>query len=203
MERLDITPLLVRVRGLAVLRGVVGSSVARDFLGLLELLEAERADPDAVAIVFGRLWEELAREDEPLLPDAWQSYLVGRILDDENPFSLDAERGRSSSMVLDQARLDLRTLRVLFDLDAEKLLGMIEEAVPGLTGVWVPWTNSTPDVESERHAIARKLSAAEDWEACVQLLADYYARHGAGPFSRHRVFQWWGESSGPWSVPTR
>ena len=66
--------------------GVVGSSVARDFLGLLELLEAERTDPDAVAMVFGRSWEELAREDEPLLPDAWQSHLVGRILDDENPF---------------------------------------------------------------------------------------------------------------------
>ena len=190
MERLAITPLLTRVRGLAVLRGVVGSSVARDFLDLLEQLEAERTDPDAVAEVFGRLWEGLALEDEPLLPDAWQSHLVGRILDDENPFSLGAERGRSSPMVLDQARLDLRTLRALFDLNAETLLGMIEEAVPGLAGVWVPWTNPTPDVESPRHTIARKLSAAEDWEACVQLLAGHYSVHGAGPFGRHRVFQW-------------
>ena len=190
MERLAITPLLTRVRGLAVLRGVVGSSVARDFLDLLEQLEAERTDPDAVAEVFGRLWEGLALEDEPLLPDAWQSHLVGRILDDENPFSLGAERGRSSPMVLDQARLDLRTLRALFDLDAETLLGMIEEAVPGLAGVWVPWKNPTPDVESPRHTIARKLSAAEDWEACVQLLAGHYSVQGAGPFGRHRVFQW-------------
>jgi predicted AAA+ superfamily ATPase len=190
MERLEIAPLLTRVRGLAVLRGVVGSSSARDFLDLLELLEAERPDPDAVAVVFGRLWEGLALEDEPLHPDAWQSHLVGRILDDENPFSLGAERGKSSPMVLDQARLDLRTLRALFDLDAETLLGMIEEAVPGLAGVWVPWTNPVHDVESPRHAIARKLSAAEDWEACVQLLAGHYSVHGAGPFGRHRVFQW-------------
>src|SRR5215218_3855771 len=138
MERLDITSLLTRVRALAVLRGVVGSSVARDFLDLLEQLEAERTDTDAVAVVFGRLWEGLALDDEPLLPDAWQSHLVGRILDDENPFSLGAEREKSSPMVLDQARLDLRTLRALFDLDAETLLGMIEEAVPGLAGVWVP-----------------------------------------------------------------
>jgi uncharacterized protein len=190
MERLDITPLLTRVRGLAVLRGVVGSSLARDFLDLLELLESERTDPDAVAVVFGRLWEGLALEDEPLLPDAWQSHLVGRILDDENPFSLGAETGRSRTMVLDQARLDLRTLRALFDLDAETLLGMIEEAVPGLAGVWVPWTNPTADVDSPRHTIARKLSAAEDWEACVQLLAGHYSVQGAGPFGRHRVFQW-------------
>ena len=183
-------PLLVRVRGLAVLRGVVGSSVARDFLELLGLLEGGKPDPGAVAVVFGRLWEGLALEDELLLPDAWQSHLVGRILHDENPFSLGAERGRSSPMVLDQAGLDLRTLRALFDLDAQTLLGMIEDAVPGLTGVWVPWTNPTPEVESPRHTIARKLSAAEDWEACVQLLADYFARHGAGPFGRHRVFHW-------------
>jgi uncharacterized protein len=192
MERLDITPLLTRVRGLAVLRGVVGSSVARDLLDLLDLLEAERADPDAVAVAFGRLWEGLALQDEPLLPDAWQSHLVGRILDDENPFSLGAEGGRASPMVLDQARLDLRTLRALFDLDAQTLLGRIEEAVPGLAGIWVPWTNPTPDVESPRHTIARKLSAAEDWEACVQLLAGHYAVQGAGPFGRHRVFQWRG-----------
>src|SRR5215218_10053710 len=190
MGRLDIKPLLGRVRGLAVLRGVVGSSVARDFLDLLELLEAERTDAEAVALVFGRLWEGLALEDELLLPDAWQSHLVGRILDDENPFSLGAEREKSSPMVLDQARLDLRTLRALFDLDAETLLGMIEKAVPGLAGVWVPWTNPAPDVESPRYAIARKLSAAEDWEACVQLLAGHYSVHGAGPFGRHRVFQW-------------
>jgi uncharacterized protein len=190
MERLDITPLLTRVRGLAVLRGVVGSSLAREFLDLLELLESERTDPDAVAVVFGRLWEGLALEDEPLLPDAWQSHLVGRILDDENPFSLGAETGRSRTMVLDQARLDLRTLRALFDLDAETLLGMIEGAVPGLAGVWVPWTNPTADVDSPRHTIARKLSAAEDWEACVQLLAGHYSVQGAGPFGRHRVFQW-------------
>ena len=183
-------PLLVRVRGLAVLRGVVGSSVVRDFLELLGLLESGKPDPGAVAVVFGRLWEGLALEGELLLPDAWQSHLVGRILDDENPFSLGAEKGRSSPMVLDQAGLDLRTLRALFDLDAQTLLCMIEDAVPGLTGVWVPWTNPTPDVESPRHTIARKLSAAEDWEACVQLLADYFARHGAGPFGRHRVFHW-------------
>jgi uncharacterized protein len=190
MERLDITPLLVRVRGLAVLRGVVGSPVARNFLDLLELLEAERTDPDAVAVVFGRLWEGLALQDEQLLPDAWRSHLVGRILDDENPFSLGAERGSPSPMVLDQARLDLRTLRALFDLDAQTLLGMIEESVPGLAGIWVPWTNPTPDLQSPRHTIARKLSAAEDWEACVQLLAGHYSVQGAGPFGRHRVFRW-------------
>jgi len=61
-----------------------------ELLGLL----GGRPDPGIVADIFGRLWEELAIEEERLLPDAWQSYLVGRMLDDENAFSLGAEGGR-------------------------------------------------------------------------------------------------------------
>ncbi|MBA3491067.1 MAG: hypothetical protein H0T55_03190, partial [Rubrobacteraceae bacterium] len=152
--------LLIRARGIATLRGVLDSAVARDLLDLLGLLEEERPDAGAVASVFGRLWEGLAIEDERLLPDAWQSHLVGRILDDENPFSLGAERGEISPSVLEQAGRDLRTLREMFALDAAMLLGRIESAVPALSGIWVPWTNPEPAEESPRREIARKLSAA-------------------------------------------
>jgi uncharacterized protein len=181
--------LLIRARGMAALRGVLDSASAHDFLALLGLLE-ERPDPGAVAEVFGRLWEGLAREDERLLPDAWQSHLVGRVLDDENPFSLGAERGEISPFVLEQAGLDLRTLREMFALDAALLLGKVEAAVPALSGVWVPWTAAEPAEESPRHAIARKLSAARDWGACTELLVGHYARHGTGLLGRHRAFHW-------------
>src|ERR671916_1376457 len=115
MGRGDTGAILIRARGIAVLRGVLDSGVAQDLLDLLELLEDERPDPGAVARDFGRLWEGLALEEERLLPDAWQSHLVGRVLDDENPFSLGAERGVLGAAVLDQARRDLRSLRRLFD----------------------------------------------------------------------------------------
>jgi uncharacterized protein len=180
----------VRARAIGVLRGVLDSSVARDFLGLLGLLEVERPDPDAVARTFGRLWEGLAREEERLLPDAWQSYVVGRILDDENAFSLGSEKGIVNPSVLEQAGRDLLTLQEMFALDAAALLGRVESVVPALAGVWVPWRDPAPEDESPRHAIARKLSTAENWGACVRLLADHYSMHGAGPFGRHGVFQW-------------
>ena len=185
-----VTALPVRARGLGVLRGVVDSAVARDFLYLVELLEDERPDAVAVATVFGRLWEGLALEGERLLPDAWQSYLLGKVLDDENPFSLGSERGNLSPFVFEQARLDLLTLREMFELDGPALLGRVEAAVPELSGIWVPWTGHGPSEESPRGEIARKLSAAADWGACVQLLACHYGRHGAGPFGRHAAFQW-------------
>jgi predicted AAA+ superfamily ATPase len=190
MERGDTATLPVRARGIGVLRGVLDSAVARDFLSLVELLEAGRPEPVAVAGVFGRLWEGLALEEERLLPDAWQAYLVGLILDDENAFSLGAEKGEERASVLEQAARDLLTLREMFALDAYSLLGRVESALPALAGVWVPWRDPAPANGSPRHAIARKLSAAKDWGPCTQLLAGHYARHGAGPFGRHGAFRW-------------
>ena len=189
MGRRDTGELLIRARGIATLRGVLNSSVAQDLLALLEVLE-ERPDAGYVARVFGRLWEGLALDEERLLPDAWQAHLVGRVLDDENPFSLGAEKGEVDRSVLEQTRRDLRTLRELFVLDAAVLLDRVESAVPALAGIWVPWTSPEPVEDSPRPTIARKLSAAEDWGACAELLAGHFARHGAGPFGRHRAFIW-------------
>jgi uncharacterized protein len=190
MMRGDTRRLLIRARGIATLRGVLDSGVAQDLLGLLELLEEERPDAGAVAKVFGRLWEGLALEEERLLPDAWQSHLVGRVLDDENPFSLGAEKGEVDPSLLEQAQRDLRTLREMFELEAAVLLGRVESAVPALAGIWVPWTTPEPVDDTPRGTIARKLSAAEDWGACAELLAGHYTRHGAGPYGRHRAFLW-------------
>lgn len=190
MERASIERLLLKSRGLSLFRGTLDSAVARDFLSLLGMLAEERPDAGNVADVFGRLWEGLALDSGTLLPDAWQSYLVGRILDDENAFSLGAERGKSSKLLLEQARKDLGTLRELFDLDAETVLRMVEDAAPGL-GIWVPWTApGRNDDDSHRNIVARKLLAAEDWGVCAELLAGHYARHGAGIFGKHRAFRW-------------
>src|SRR5918997_3243673 len=168
MERDGIGRSLVRARGLAPLRGVLGSPAARDFLALVELLAADRPEPAAVAENFGRLWEGLVLEPDPLLPDAWQSHLVGRLLDEENPFTLGAEKGQMSSALIEQTRRDLRTLQELFKLEAEPLLRMIEDAVPGLEGVWVAWRDTGCSGQTcPRHAVARKLAATEDWGGCV------------------------------------
>jgi uncharacterized protein len=191
MEREEMSRLLLRARGMAVLRGVLASPVSKYFLALLGLLAARRPDPAAVAGTFGRLWEDLALERERLLPDAWRSHLVGRLLDDENAFSLAAERGEASPALVEQTSRDLRTLRRLFDLEAEPLLNVVEDAVPGLEDVWVPWTDpERGDTSSPRHVLARKLEATEDWGRCAGLLADHFSRHGAGSFGRHGAFRW-------------
>src|SRR5215218_8882136 len=186
MEREEISRLLLlRARGMAALRGVLQSSASRDFLALLELL-VERTDPTAVARTFGRLWEELALEPDLLLPDAWRAHLVGRLLDDENPFTLGAERGEASTVLLEQVRRDLRTLQELFDLEAGSLLRMVEDAVPGLEDIWVPWTDpGCVGERSPRHALARKLAAVGEFaRSCSQSTSFATARAPSGATGR-------------------
>lgn len=190
MERTDATQLLTKVRGMALFREVMESPETKDFLALLELLAEERPAPGLVADIFGQLWEGLALGSGTLLRDAWQSYLVGSILDSENSFSLSAERGGPGDLLLGQARLDLRTLQSLFELDAESVFELIEDAKPGLTELWVPWTMPEPAEKSARHTIARKLAESEDWGTCAELLANYYSLHGAGDFGRYKAFRW-------------
>ncbi len=181
-----------------MLRGVLASEAARNFLELLGLLNGARPEPGAVADAFGRLWEGLAAEDGRLLPDAWQSHLVGRLLDDENLFSLGAESGRLSPAVVEQARRDLGTLRSLFELEAEVLLGAVEDAVPGLAGLWTPWRDLGPEGVSDgddplreaRRSLARKLAAADGWATMAENLAGHYAAYGAGLLGKYRAFRW-------------
>jgi hypothetical protein len=204
MNKDRVGHLLLRVRGLAVLRGVLASSAARDFVSLLGLLAAERPEPAAVAQNFGRLWEELAAEARDLLPDAWQAHLAGRLLDEENPFSLGAERCELSPTVVEQTRRDLNTLQILFDLDAGTLLGLVETAVPELEGMWTSWRAPVADAGPSRPVgprrdLARQLVVAEDWGDLIETLAQHYATHGAGTFGSHRAFRW--EGGGLRAVP--
>ncbi|MEW6638205.1 MAG: ATP-binding protein [Actinomycetota bacterium] len=202
MERDGLERVLLRARGLAVLRGVLESPAAQYMLELLGILARVRPESAAVARTFGRLWEELALEPYRLLPDAWQSHLVGRLLDDENAFSLASEMDGMNATLAEQVRRDLRTLGGLFRLDGETVLGMVEEAVAGARGIWVPW--SDPGVageESPRHEVARRLAAEEDWGRCLELVSGYHARHGAGPFGRYRAFRWTGDGLKPVAHP--
>ncbi len=191
MRKEEINRLLLRQRGLAVMRNSLDSPSARGMLGILYLVSDERPDAGKVAESLARLWEELAVETEPLLPDAWQSRMVSEILGSENPFSLCAEKGDVSPVLMEQARRDLRSLKLLFGLDSETLFEMVERAVPSLGGMWVPWRDPGRFNDgSPRSAVAATLAAADDWGECAEPLAEHFRLHGAGRFGRYRAFRW-------------
>ena len=140
--------LLLRARGMAVLRGVLASPVSKHFLALLGLLAARRPDPTAVAGPSGGCgrssrWSGASSARRLEVPPRGPS--AGR----RERFLSRCREGEASPALVEQTSRDLRTLRRLFDLEAEPLLNVVEDAVPGLEGVWVPWT----DPERGRHLV--------------------------------------------------
>ena len=196
-----MTALLERTRGLAVFRDVPKTQIVRDFLTLLELLTQAEPEPGAVTEGYARLWRSLAESPERLLPDAWRSCLARAILDDENPFSLGCERGTLDPLFAEQARRELEALRVLFELDSETLLGMVEDVAPALAGTWTaPIHEVLPDA-SPRAAMAGELAGAGDPAGVVERLAGHFTRHGAGVLGRYAAFRWRGGRLAPVTRP--
>jgi uncharacterized protein len=194
---------LLRARMLSVLRGVISDDVGIAFLELLEALATEE-DPARIGGVYGRLFALLADEaelsTEPLVGDAWQNHLLDRLLETETAFSRKAQRSGARSLgasLLAQVRRDLGALQALFALDASRLARAAAHAANAeLSDAWVPWdsftslTNGAGPIASASHALKEKLAASDDWPSLAELLAEHYARVGAGPFGRYRAFRW-------------
>lgn len=184
--------LLLRARGLALLRGVLENGPARDLMTLLRAAAGGSPAPEESAEACGRLWGALAREaaGERLLDDAWRSHLVGRLLEDENPWSLAAERGGTLEPALrEQAVRELRVLQEIAGLRAGELFGIAAASAPDVAKLWGEWEFAA-GAEGPRRELARRLAGAEDWGSRVEELEAHFARHGAGELGRFRAFRW-------------
>jgi len=203
-------------RGLALLRGVLDDAPGRAVLALLAALAMSEPDAVAVADAYTNAFRTLAvaANDDPFadLPDAWQSHLVARLLDNDNPWSAQAEtaraRGvRSSESAVDAiapglraaARQELRALRLLYDLDATMLCDLARKAVegtmPALHDAWTPWRELSPPFYAHncldpRSAMARRLTDTSDWADLVDDLTAHWALHGTGMPARYHVLRW-------------
>jgi len=182
LARESLRAALDAARGLGLLRGVLDDGPGGAVLALLAALAAPDPDAATVADAYGHAFRSLAAaaNDDGLdgLPDAWQSHLVARLLDDANPWSAQAEAagaGRvwtpgasahravpppshdSSALValglLGAARRELRALRLLYDLDAVTVCRLAHEVVtpsmPALRDAWSPWRYLAPSLSPD------------------------------------------------------
>ena len=129
--------------------------------------------------------------------DAWQGFLLTRILEAENAFSRKAAftgpDGLSPALTA-LAEQDLAILQGAFALAASALRSFAhaqgwDEALP-----YLAWEDFQPLGPSANHAPVaethRALAAMTDWRQAVPLLAAHYHRHGTGDFARYRAFRW-------------
>jgi len=195
-----------RATAITLLGGVLADPVGEAMGVLLDYLD-HRPAPDVgasaprgsvVARAYARVFALLAAEGAPAVEaaDAWQSHLLWRVVDDQNPFSLAAAAGGAAAVapsVLDQARRDLRGLQWLYSLDADAireaagaLIGEeLSDALASWRAVSAPCSDHGP-----RTAIVRRLSLALDWGAMAEDLAAHWWAHGLGLFARIQAARW-------------
>lgn len=183
---------------LVVLSGVLDDPAGRAWRELVGAMAREAPDAERAAAAYARLFTLLAAEAEsaagPLVGDAWQTHLIARLLEDDNPFSHKAERAPWSALgpaLVAQARTDLGALGVCHRYGGTPLF----EAATRLTGrPSVPWNGFRPFDGAPAHPVRlrmmRRLHAAGDWPPLARDLAAYFASQGVGVFGRYRMFRW-------------
>ncbi|GHO84881.1 ATP-binding protein [Dictyobacter formicarum] len=197
------------VYGITLLRGVLAHEAGQAVMHLLQELQAAEPDPvataEAYSVAFYQLLATLHHDGGSYVEDAWQAYLIHRLIDDSNLWSAAVEARGShhiSPTLRAQAQRDLRALQRLFQLDArfiwEQTRAVVTPAMPALGEAWVPWQQLQPPTEVDQHHARRNLiqeiAACPNWEELVGPLEQYWSRYGTGALARYHVLRWEGHA---------
>ena len=187
-----------------MLRGVLDDAAGRWWLDLVEALASHAPSPARVADAYARFFTLLSAEaefaGEPLVGDAWQHHLLGRLLEDENPLSLKADRAGRSAIgpaLLAQTRADLGALERCHRVGGTAIARAVARLTRTPPASWEGFRPlSASDPGSPRRQMMVRFAATRDWRGLVPHLADYYAEHGVGLFARFRAFRWIRDAAG-------
>ena len=206
-----IRTALDAVHGLTLLRDVLDDEVGQSMLTLFRLLIAPEPDATSIAQAYSNTFFALAKSANstellPNISDTWQAHLVSRVVDSMNPWSTQAERATSqqiASAIREQAKRDLRVLRLLYDVTAHNILELTRHSViqslSALHDAWVSWHNLTFEQNAprtSRTALMHQLTTIEDWALSVPFLEQYWHLHGTGMFAHYAVLRWEGQKVG-------
>lgn len=201
----EVPSLLRGVARLHLFRGVLDDVAGRTYLDLLQnVVRGTASYRDTILGGYAQLFSALAEEVEmsasPLVGDPWQNRLLERLLADENPFSLKAQRASIDAMgqsLLAATKHDLRVLRWVFLLDGTAVLKLVNDKLDDDARGIVPWGrfrpmahHPAPAASSARAKLKAKLASEADWPSLVGDLAAYYAKAGSGLYAKYRAFRW-------------
>jgi uncharacterized protein len=151
----------------SVLEGEVGQA----FLNLLQTLQ--NGDPLSNLQAYGHWFRALAACDR-----SWPDYLIERILQDDNPFSSQAQRFPLQDLppaLVKAAQRDLQVLQLLSRCDGEQIADWIQ-------GQAIAWTRPTQQ--------QTLLHQRDPWADALEDLAAYYVQKGTGLFARYQALRW-------------
>ena len=199
---MPLSRLLRRLQTLHLYRNVLEDEVGRSFVALLEHL-ADETTPAARTVLlsaYAKLFSLLAKDVDVRkgVPagDPWQNHLLDRILGDDNPFTVKAQRvplSRMGASLVKAACHDLKLLHSMYTLDGTAILALLEERIGEDAGGLIPWDAlvSTPDSPPPATLpIKARMAAEADWDHLIEALVQHYGSAGTGVFARYRAFRW-------------
>jgi predicted AAA+ superfamily ATPase len=187
-------------RGIASLllyQDVFDDEIGRSFIELLTaIVHSDRSRKNTLdcATAYGKLFRALAARNYN-----WKYYLIDRILEAENPFTLQVQTSSLESLpaaLVAAARHDLQALQKIYHCGQQIPDWMQQVANSG--DLVVSWADLYPleDAIEPSTGILTTLTKSENWANNLADLAAHYHRSGVGIFGQYRAFRWQGQLVG-------
>jgi uncharacterized protein len=173
------------IAGLLIYQDILASEVGVALIDLLQsIVNGDRSQGNALICLatYGRFFKALAVQN-----CSWEEYLIDRVLQAENPFSLQAQKvdsakSRLSPVLVTAARQDLESLYVLYTCGQ-----YISQWVEQIGGKPVCWLECS--IVDPKHSIVNALHS-QNWGELVEDIARYYQQSGVGIFGKYRALRW-------------
>ncbi|HHX51047.1 MAG TPA: ATP-binding protein [Clostridia bacterium] len=197
----------LELKCLTVFRSLLKDEVFQEFSHLTEIFSEEKACFENMSVSYhrfcGLLLEKACFSPFPRLGNAWQDYLLDRLLLEENYFTRQAERSGAGEdlapSLIKAARKDLMILQRLFRVQTDQIKNTIG-VLTGVTGTeaekiegWPDWNETALPGSFQEFSPAGRLKKsfrdAGAWEHLLKNLIDYYRQMGTGLFGCYQAFR--------------
>lgn len=179
---------------LLLYQDILDDAVGKSLIELLRsIASGDRSQGNALTCLaaYGNFFKALADQNW-----SWEEYLISRLLQSENPFSLQVQKMTSkdaptqylSSALVTAARQDLGSLHLLYTYGQ-----YIPQWVGQIGGKPVCWLESSTFAGED--PIVTTLHR-QNWGELVDELARYYQQRGVGIFGQYRALRWQGQLHG-------
>ena len=179
------------IAGLLLYQDILDNEVGIALVNLLQAIASgDRSQANALICLtaYGRFFKALADENR-----SWEEYLIDRLLQAENPFSLQAQQTnldravgtlatRLSPALLTATQQDLESLHILYTCGQ-----YIPQWIEQIGGKPVCWLEC--NLAQNQQPIIKSLHS-QSWGELVADLAQYYQQTGVGIFGKYRALRW-------------
>lgn len=185
----SVQVLLQQASSLLLYQAVLGKEVGQAFLEVLHALrQAEQhgtTDHLNSLHAYGRWFHALAAGGQ-----SWREYLLTQLLQDENPFTRQAQSADLEELprsLLIAARHDLAILQTLANCSEQHVSQWVQERCQ-LPATLPFWEHEIRETKLE--LLSAALESSGNWSEGLEYLTAHYRKLGVGIFAEYRALRW-------------